>query len=94
MKDSDIKGLRLVPFSLEVLWCLYAIGIDDSQPVLLLMCGEMTCGSRLERGLLGYRTYFLCLVSYLCTLPKRKDFFWDQSFKNCLQKFQDPHGTF
>lgn len=86
MKDSDTKGLQLVPFSLEVHACMQT-GIDGSQLVLRVTCGEMTIGSRLERGLLGYITYFLFLVSYLCAIPKRKHFFWDQSVKNFLQKY-------
>lgn len=42
---------------------------------VLLICGEMMIGSRLERGLLGYITYFLAFS--LCAVPKRKHFFWD-----------------
>lgn len=86
MKDSAVKGLQSVPFSLEVHVCMQT-GIDDGELVLLLTCGEMTLGSRLERGMLGYITYFSFLVSYLCAIPKRKHFFWDQSFKNFLQKY-------
>lgn len=77
LKDSDIKGLRSVPFSLEVHVCMQT-GVDDTS---LRSCWHVvlsvwTLGSRLARGLLGHKTYILFLVSYLCSIPKRKTFFF------------------
>lgn len=77
LRDSDIKGLQSVPFSLEVHISMQT-GIDDSQLV--------TLGSR-KRVVGLYITYFMFLVSYLCAIPKREHFSWDQSFHNFLQKY-------
>lgn len=73
LKDSDIEGLQSVPFSSEIHVCMQT-GIDDSQLVLLLTCGEVTLGSTLDRGSWGYKTYFLILASDLCVIPKEKTF--------------------
>lgn len=85
LKDSDIEGLQLVPFSLEIHVCMQT-GIDESQLVLLLTCGEVTLGSTLDRGSWGYKTYFLVLASDLCAIPKEKTFLWGSKLSRLFAK--------